>query len=190
MKNHNINAVRTSHYPNTSHFYRLCDRLGLYVIDENNMESHGSWARQNRDRVVPGDRPEWLDLILYRGRNMVERDKNHACVLLRSCGNESFGGKDIYLLSEMFRSLDPSRLVHYEGVANDPRYPDTTDVYSRMYFRVRDIVNYLEHDPDKPFINCEFSHAMGNSCGGIGEYTDLEDRYPMYQGGLDRKSVV
>ncbi|MBQ8160492.1 MAG: beta-galactosidase [Clostridia bacterium] len=184
MKNHNINAVRTSHYPNTSHFYRLCDRLGLYVIDENNMESHGSWARQNRDRVVPGDRPEWLDLILYRGRNMVERDKNHACVLLWSCGNESFGGKDIYLLSEMFRSLDPSRLVHYEGVANDPRYPDTTDVYSRMYFRVRDIVNYLEHDPDKPFINCEFSHAMGNSCGGIGLYTDLEDRYPMYQGGF------
>ena len=184
MKALNINAVRTSHYPNHSMFYRLCDELGLYVIDETNIETHGTWARASRDRILPGDREEWQDLVLYRGRNMLERDKNHACVLLWSCGNESFGGKVLYELSRLFHRLDPTRLVHYEGVTLDMRYPDTTDVFSRMYARVKDIRAYLDSNPAKPFINCEFSHAMGNSCGGIGLYTDLEKIYPMYQGGF------
>ncbi|MBQ9324369.1 MAG: beta-galactosidase [Clostridia bacterium] len=184
MKKLNINAVRTCHYPNHSLLYRLCDEYGLYVIDETNLESHGSWSFGHPEDIVPGDRPEWLKLLLYRGRNMQERDKNHACILLWSCGNESYGGKDIYELSEMFRHRDPTRLVHYEGVTQDPRYPDTTDVFSRMYCKAADIEAYLQNDPKKPFINCEYTHAMGNSCGGIGEYTDLEDRYPMYQGGF------
>ena len=186
MKRMNINAVRTCHYPNDSYFYKLCDRYGLYVIDETNIESHGSWARNGHDPslAVPNDRPEWLELILDRGRSMQERDKNHPSILLWSCGNESYGGKDLFLLSEMFRQRDPSRLVHYEGVANDPRYPDTTDVYSRMYHKVADIEKYLNNDPQKPFINCEYTHAMGNSCGGMVHYTELEDKYPMYQGGF------
>ncbi|MBR6027477.1 MAG: DUF4981 domain-containing protein [Clostridia bacterium] len=185
MKGMNVNAVRTCHYPNTSLFYRLCDRYGLYVIDETNIESHGTWARGGKlEQVVPGDRPDWQELILARGRAMQERDKNHACVLLWSCGNESFGGRDLFELSEMFRRRDPGRLVHYEGVANDQRYPDTTDVYSRMYAKVADIEKYLQTKPAKPFMNCEYTHAMGNSCGGIGLYADLEDSYPQYQGGF------
>lgn len=183
FKRMNINAVRTSHYPNTSEFYRLCDRYGLYVIDETNMETHGSWATK-RDWVLPDNRPEWHGAVLDRGRSMLERDKNHACILLWSCGNESWGGSNIFDLSNFFRQRDPSRLVHYEGVANDQRYPDTTDVYSRMYFKAADIEKYLNSNPDKPFINCEYMHAMGNSLGGMRLYTDLEDKYPMYQGGF------
>ena len=187
MKSMNVNAVRTCHYPNDSYLYKLCDRYGLYVIDETNIESHGSWQDSfgiNPDWVVPGDREDWAEMVIDRGRSMLERDKNHACVLLWSCGNEAFGGKDLQALAHWFRQRDPSRLVHYEGVTNDPRYPDTTDVESRMYAKVADIVDYLENDPPKPFVNCEYTHAMGNSCGGIGLYTDLEDKYPMYQGGF------
>ena len=185
MKGMNVNAVRTCHYPNTSEFYRLCDRYGLYVIDETNIESHGSWQRaEGPVWVVPGDREDWQQMILRRGLNMLERDKNHACVLLWSCGNESFGGKDLFELSQQFRRLDPTRLVHYEGVRNDGRYPGTTDVHSRMYAKVADIEEYLNNNPDKPFMNCEYTHAMGNSCGGICLYRELEDKYPMYQGGF------
>ena len=186
MKAMNVNAIRTCHYPNDPLFYRLCDRYGFYVIDETNIETHGTWARQPHDPeyVVPGDRPEWLDAVLDRGASMLERDKNHPCVLLWSCGNESFGGADLYALSQYFRTRDPGRLVHYEGVRNDPRYPDTTDVHSRMYAKVKDIRAYLDEQPDKPFMNCEYTHAMGNSCGGMHLYRELEDEYPMYQGGF------
>lgn len=186
IKRMNINAIRTCHYPNHSYLYKLCDRYGLYVIDETNIESHGTWSRPNdgKDLLVPGDRPDWLETTIDRGRSMVERDKNHPCILLWSCGNESFGGRNLYELSEFFRHRDPSRLVHYEGVVNDPRYPDTTDVYSRMYCRVSQIEKYLNDDPQKPFINCEYTHAMGNSCGGMSLYSELEDKYPMYQGGF------
>ena len=187
IKAMNVNAVRTCHYPNDSLFYRLCDRYGLYVIDETNIETHGSWAGPvfgNPETTVPGDRPEWQAAVLDRGASMLERDKNHACVLLWSCGNESFGGLDLFNLSQYFRQRDPSRLVHYEGVRNDPRYPGTTDVHSRMYAKVADIEAYLNGRPDKPFINCEYTHAMGNSCGGIDLYRTLEDKYPNYQGGF------
>ena len=183
MKAMNINAVRTCHYPNTSEFYRLCDEYGLYVIDEANIETHGSWQPMH-DWVVPDNRPEWQEAVLARGRAMLERDKNHPCILLWSCGNESWGGKDLYELSQYYRREDPTRLVHYEGVANDPRYPDTTDVHSNMYRKVASIEEYLQSNPDKPFINCEYTHAMGNSCGGMSLYTALEDKYPMYQGGF------
>ena len=184
MKQLNINAVRTSHYPNTTEFYRLCDRLGLYVIDETNIESHGSWGQTDAEHAVPADSEAWLPAVLYRGKNMQERDKNHACIVIWSCGNESYGGKDLYELSEMFRHRDPTRLVHYEGIVHDMRYPDTSDVYSRMYCRADEIEAYLQADPQKPFINCEYTHAMGNSCGGMSKYSELEDRYPMYQGGF------
>lgn len=183
MKGMNINAVRTCHYPNDSRFYRLCDQYGLYVIDETNIESHGSWAPMH-DWYIPGDKPEWRAMTLRRGQSMQERDKNHPCVLLWSCGNESYGGTNLRDLAAMFRDRDHTRLVHYEGVANDPRYPETTDVYSRMYFKVAEIEQYLNSNPDKPFINCEYTHAMGNSCGGMSLYSALEDKYPMYQGGF------
>lgn len=185
MKAMNVNAIRTCHYPNCTRFYELCDTFGFYVIDETNIETHGTWQRANPEELaVPGSRPEWLEAVLARGRAMLERDKNHPCVLLWSCGNESFYGDDLLALSDWFRRRDPSRLVHYEGCWPSERYGCTTDVYSRMYWKVSDIERYLSQDPPKPFISCEFSHAMGNSNGGLSLYTALEDRWPMYQGGF------
>ena len=183
MKAMNINAVRTCHYPNTTEFYRLCDEYGLYVIDETNIETHGSWAPWH-DWVVPGDKPEWHEAVLNRGRCMLERDKNHPCILIWSCGNESWGGCNLFDLSEYFRHTDPTRLVHYEGCVHDKRYLHTSDMLSHMYMKAADIEKYLKNDPQRPFINCEYTHAMGNSCGGMNEYTALEDKYPMYQGGF------
>lgn len=189
MKRHHINAVRTCHYPNDSRWYRLCDRYGLYLIDETNLETHGTWGypgaeQEQHAKALPGDDERWLSCTLDRGMKMLERDKNHPSVLIWSCGNESFGGTNLLALSNAFRRRDPSRLVHYEGVANDPRYPATTDIYSRMYCRPDAIEAYLKDAPEKPFINCEYIHAMGNSLGGMHLYTALEDRYPMYQGGF------
>ncbi len=183
MKAMNINAVRTCHYPNTTEFYRLCDEYGLYVIDETNIESHGSWAPMH-NWVVPGDKPEWREMTINRGRSMLQRDKNHPCILLWSCGNESWGGSNLFALSEYFRKTDPTRLVHYEGCVHDKRYLHTSDMLSHMYMKAADIEKYLQNNPDRPFINCEYTHAMGNSCGGMNEYTALEDKYPMYQGGF------
>ncbi len=187
FKRNNINAVRTSHYPNQSAFYRLCDEYGLYVIDEANLESHGSWQKDNKIEpswVVPGDRPDWRDCVLDRARSMLERDKNHASILIWSCGNESFGGRVIYDMSNWLRARDPSRLVHYEGIFHDRRYDGTSDMESRMYARPGDVEAWLKDDPQKPFILCEYTHAMGNSCGGMHLYTDLADKYPHYQGGF------
>jgi beta-galactosidase len=187
LKQHNINAVRTSHYPNTSLWYRLCDVFGLYLIDEADLESHGSWQKEGKvrpDWVVPGDRPDWRAAVLDRAQAMLERDKNHASVLIWSCGNESFGGANIAAMADWFRQHDSSRPVHYEGIFHDRRYPATSDMESRMYTKPQDVVAYLESAPEKPFILCEYSHAMGNSCGGLHLYTDLVDRYPQYQGGF------
>lgn len=189
MKRHNINAVRTSHYPNVSLFYELCDKYGLYVIDETNLESHGIWDTIARggasmDSAIPGDNPEWLPAILSRAAAMYERDKNHPCILIWSCGNESFGGRDIFEVSQMFRKKDPSRLVHYEGVAHDRRYNDTTDIESQMYTPAADVEAFLQKNRRKPFILCEYGHAMGNSCGGVHKYTELAERDPLYQGGF------
>ena len=184
LKRNNINAVRTSHYPNQSLWYRLCDRYGIYLIDETNLESHGSWDKDGLEGAIPGDREEWLGAVLDRAKNMFQRDKNHPSVLIWSCGNESFGGRDIYEMSQYFRKADPTRLVHYEGVFHDRRFNATSDMESRMYAKPDEIREYLENDPEKPYISCEYMHAMGNSCGGMGLYTELEDEYPKYQGGF------
>lgn len=188
MKQNNINAIRTSHYPNGSLLYRLCDKYGLYLIDETNMETHGSWdtvrADGDDDYIVPNDRPEWLPLLLDRENSMYQRDKNHPSILIWSCGNESYGGKDIYEMSQFFRKEDPTRLVHYEGVFNDRRYNDTSDMESQMYTPVEKIKEFLAKDRSKPFICCEYTHAMGNSCGAMHKYTDLTDTDPLYQGGF------
>jgi len=174
MKQNNINAIRTSHYPNGSLLYRLCDEYGLYLIDETNMETHGSWdtvrADGDDDYIVPNDRPEWLQLLLDRENSMYQRDKNHPSILIWSCGNESYGGKDIYEMSQFFRKEDPTRLVHYEGVFNDRRYNDTSDMESQMYTPVEKIKEFLAKDRSKPFICCEYTHAMGNSCGAMHKY--------------------
>ena len=189
MKRNNINAIRTSHYPNHSFLYDLCDRYGLYMIDEANMESHGSWDPYAKgmgdwDFIVPCDREEWLGAMLDRANSMYQRDKNHPAILIWSCGNESFGGKVIYEMSQQFRRQDPTRLVHYEGVMNDRRYNDTSDMESQMYTPAEKIAEFLKKDRSKPFICCEYLHAMGNSCGAMYKYTDLTDTEPLYQGGF------
>ncbi|MCI1858411.1 MAG: DUF4981 domain-containing protein [Sporolactobacillus sp.] len=187
LKRHNINAVRTSHYPDQSYWYRLCDEYGIYLIDENNLETHGTWQQPGgtvAENVLPGGKPEWHDSVLDRAHSLLERDKNHPSVLIWSCGNESYGGKNIFDISEYFREADPSRIVHYEGIFHDRSYNATSDVESRMYAKVEEIEHYLENDPEKPYLSCEYMHAMGNSCGNFHEYTALEDRYPLYQGGF------
>ena len=188
MKQNNINAIRTCHYPDASMIYELCDEYGIYMIDETNLESHGSWdvAEFTKDYtyVVPHDKPEWLDMMLDRANSMYQRDKNHAAILIWSCGNESFGGKDIFEMSQFFHKEDPTRLVHYEGLCHDRRYNDTSDMESQMYPSVEAIKEFLAKDNSKPFICCEYTHAMGNSCGAMHKYTDLTDTEPKYQGGF------
>ena len=188
MKQNNINAIRTCHYPDASLIYELCDEYGIYMIDETNLESHGSWdtAEFTKDYtyVVPHDKPEWLDMMLDRANSMYQRDKNHAAILIWSCGNESFGGKDIFEMSQFFHKADPTRLVHYEGVCHDRRYNDTSDMESQMYPSVEAIKEFLAKDDSKPFVCCEYTHAMGNSCGAMHKYTDLTDTEPKYQGGF------
>ena len=183
-KRNNINTVRTSHYPNNSLWYKLCDRYGIYVIDEANMETHGSWQTGGNYKAgpVPGDNLMWLPALLDRANSMQQRDKNHPSVILWSCGNESFGGKVIWEMSRQMRRFDPSRPIHYEGVANDQRYPDTTDLTSRMYTHAEDVPALIKANPDKPFILCEYAHAMGNSCGALHKYLALEEQYPQYAG--------
>ena len=188
MKQNNINAIRTCHYPDASPIYRLCDEYGLYMIAENNLESHGSWdvAELTGDYtdIVPHNKPEWLGMMLDRVNSMYQRDKNHPAILIWSCGNESFGGKDIFEMSEFYRKNDPTRLVHYEGLFHDRSYNATSDMESQMYPSVEAIKEFLAKDDSKPFICCEYTHAMGNSCGAMNKYTDLTDTEPKYQGGF------
>lgn len=187
LKQANINAVRTSHYPNQTLWYELCDEYGVYVIDEMNLETHGSWQKMGAVEPswnIPGSRPEWQDIVLDRAISMIERDKNHPSILIWSCGNESYAGEVIRNVANLFRERDPSRLVHYEGVFHNREYDDASDMESRMYAKPADIEQYLQNDPSKPYISCEYMHAMGNSVGGLHKYTELEQKYPMYQGGF------
>jgi beta-galactosidase len=187
IKRNNMNAVRTSHYPNQSYWYELCDLYGVYVIDEMNLETHGSWQKMGAVEPswnVPGSRPEWQDIVMDRAISMYERDKNHPSILIWSLGNESYVGDVLVNVARYFRSVDGGRLVHYEGVFYDRAFSEASDMESRMYAKPADIEEYLDNNPDKPYISCEYMHAMGNSLGGMSLYTDLERKYPMYQGGF------
>ena len=200
----NMNAVRTCHYPNRTEWYHMCDRKGIYLMDETNLEAHGSWQKDALpDSIepswnVPGSYPEWREVVLDRAKSMFERDKNHVSILFWSCGNEAFCGTNIVAMADYFRSVDPSRLVHYEGVyftrgvANGtptsphwkPEWEKSSDMESRMYATPWDVREYLESDPPKPYISCEYMHNMGNSLGGMESYVRLGDEFPMYQGGF------
>ncbi|MFA6664365.1 MAG: glycoside hydrolase family 2 TIM barrel-domain containing protein [Lachnospiraceae bacterium] len=188
MKLNNINAIRTSHYPDCTELYDLCDEYGIYLIAENNLESHGSWdeglKRGDTSLTVPNCHKEWKPIMLDRVNSCYQRDKNHPSILIWSVGNESYGGSVIYAMSQKFRELDDTRPVHYEGVFNDRRYNDSSDIESRMYAKVDEIKAFLSKHRDKPFISCEYTHAMGNSCGAMFKYTDLADEEPLYQGGF------
>jgi len=191
MKQHNINAVRTSHYPPDPRFLGLCDEYGLLVIDECDLETHG-FALVNW-RNNPSDDPRWQPACLDRIERTVERDKNHPCVIMWSLGNEAGTGCNLAQMAAWIRGRDPGRLIHYEGEA-DSFY---VDVYSRMYPGYDELdaigrrqepvtanAGHDEHRRGLPMIMCEFGHAMGNGPGGLSEYQDLIDRHPRLHGGF------
>ena len=191
MKAHNVNAVRTSHYPPHPRFLELCDELGLYVIDECDLETHGFMALEWRGN--PSDDPAWEDALVDRMRRMVERDKNHPCVVLWSLGNESGMGRGLGAMAAWARARDPSRPLHYE---HDWSCRDV-DVYSRMYATHEEVdaIGRGEEpaleDPAldarrrrMPFLLCEYAHAMGNGPGGLADYQALFERHPRCQGGF------
>ena len=187
FRRNNINAVRTCHYPDQTLWYELCDCNGIYMIDEANLESHGSWQKMGAVEPswnVPGSLPEWRDCVVDRARSMFERDKNHTAILIWSCGNESYAGEDILAMSEFFRANDPGRLVHYEGVFHCRAFDRISDIESRMYAKPDEVRAYLESNPAKPFLLCEYMHDMGNSLGGMESYIRLAEEYPQYQGGF------
>ncbi len=187
FRRNNINAVRTCHYPNQTYWYDLCDRNGIYMMDETNLESHGSWQKPgviDPSWNIPGNLPEWKDCVLDRAKSMFQRDKNHPSILFWSCGNESYAGEDILAMAEYFRAQDPSRLVHYEGVFNNRAYDEISDIESRMYATPSAIREYLQGNPKKPFILCEYMHDMGNSLGGMESYIRLGEEFQQYQGGF------
>jgi beta-galactosidase len=176
MKRYNINTVRTCHYPDDPQWYDLCDRYGLYLIDEANIESHGMGYEPDRTLA---NRPEWREAHLDRIRRLVERDKNHPSVIIWSMGNEAGDGTNFEAASEWIHRRDPSRPVHYERAELRPH----TDIYCPMYPDISAIVAYAEKKQDRPLIMCEYEHAMGNSCGNFQEYWDAIEQYPELQGG-------
>ncbi len=188
FKENNINAVRTCHYPDQIAWYGLCDENGIYCMSETNLESHGSWGKYaclDASWNVPGDFPEWKEVVLDRARTNFETFKNHPSVLFWSLGNESYAGENIAAMHQFFKSVDSSRLVHYEGVAVNRSYEDRiSDMESRMYAEPWEIEEYLNNNPKKPYVLCEYMHDMGNSIGGMKSYMDLFDKYEMFQGGF------
>ncbi|WP_435133437.1 glycoside hydrolase family 2 TIM barrel-domain containing protein [Actinacidiphila sp. bgisy144] len=192
MKRHNINAVRTSHYPPESAFLDLCDEYGLWVVDECDLETHG--FAENGWRRNPSDDPAWRPALLDRAERMVERDKNHPSVVIWSLGNESGVGENLRAMAEWIRDRDPDRLIHYEGDWDNCAY---TDLYSAMYADYPAVAAIgagqeprtgdPAHDARRramPFVLCEYAHAMGNGPGGLRQYQELFERHPRLAGGF------
>lgn len=188
MKAYNVNAVRTSHYPNQTLWYELCDEYGLYVIDETNLETHGTWyygQQEMNDDNIPASKPEWRDNVIDRCNSMFQRDKNHASIIIWSLGNESFGGDNFIAMYDYLKQADPTRLVHYEGTYHYRPTDSASDIESTMYISPNDIEQYARMKGDKkPYIICEYSHAMGNSCGGLHLYWEMFDKYEILQGAF------
>lgn len=187
MKQHNINAVRTSHYPNHPLWYDLCDEYGLYVIDENNLESHGTrfMTAGEETPLLPDGREEWLPSCMDRIESLYERDKNHPSVIIWSLGNECSGGENFLKMHDYLNEVDPSRPVHYESIWHKETFDfdkNVTDIYSQMYPYPWNLEKDILAYPEKPWMLCEFSHCMGNSCGGNGKYFELMDKYPCFFG--------
>ena len=184
----NINAVRTCHYPDQIPWYYLCDKAGIYMMAETNLESHGTFQKLGAIEPscsVPCSIPQWKEAVLDRARNNFETFKNHTSVLFWSLGNESYAGDNIEAMNDFFKEKKDGRLVHYESSFYNRAYEDTiSDIETRMYAKPKEVEEYLNNDPKKPYILCEFMHDMGNSMGGLGDYMKLIDKYEMYQGGF------
>ena len=188
FKRNNINAVRTCHYPDNLAFYTLCDKNGIYMMAETNLESHGSWQKMGAIEPswnVPGDNEEWFSAVMDRAENNFQSFKNHPSILFWSLGNESYAGEGLRQMNDYFKTKDVHRLVHYEGVFNYPEMKSViSDVESQMYSSPDRIRQYFKLDGSKPFILCEYMHSMGNSCGGFSSYDELFDEFKSYHGGF------
>ncbi|MBQ47580.1 MAG: beta-galactosidase [Zetaproteobacteria bacterium] len=174
IKQSNMNAVRCSHYPANPYWYEICDRIGLYLVDEANLETHGI-----RD-IIPRSLPQWREAVLDRMKSMVERDKNHPSIIMWSLGNEAGFGDNHVAMAEWCRNRDPKRPIMYEQANEDP----IVDVVAPMYHTPAAIERYANKNPSRPMILCEYSHAMGNSCGGFADYWETFKKNPSLQGGF------
>ena len=183
MKSNNINAVRTSHYPQQELWYEMCDKYGLYVIDEANIESHG--IGYDKD-VTLADKPEWAAAHLARMKNMVERDKNHPSVIIWSLGNEAGDGHNFLNNYKWTKGRDVTRPVQYERAEQFTNTTERhTDIICPMYAKIEKIEAYAKDEKnDRPLILCEYAHAMGNSTGNLQEYWDVIEKYPILQGAF------
>ena len=186
MKRHNVNMVRTSHYPNDPRFTGLCDKLGIYVVDETDLECHGMIFGSSRSEL--SNSPEWTKSYVDRAESMVERDKNHPSILMWSLGNESGYGENHKAMSRAIKNRDSSRFVHYEGAhsgyVQGVQQTDVVDIESHMYASPADTEKYLNNkEYSQPFFQCEYSHAMGNGPGDLKAYFDLVLKYDNYFGG-------
>ncbi len=182
MKQHNINAVRTSHYPNAPEWYSLCDEYGLYVMDEANIESHELWADHN---IYLSEDTSWTKAFVERGAAMVQRDKNHPSIIFWSMGNETGWGKNFDSMYAAIKKIDPERPIHYESKI--PAYANVLsryDIISMMYPTVKDVIKFMHKDSTRPVIICEYAHSMGNSLGNFREYWNAFYKYPRLQGGF------
>ena len=188
MIRNNINAVRTCHYPDQIPWYYLCDKAGIYVMAETNMESHGTFQKLGviePSCSVPCSIPQWREAVVDRARSNFETFKNHTAILFWSLGNESYAGDDIEAMNTYFKEKQDGRFVHYESSFYDRNYEETiSDVESRMYAKPYEVEEYLNNNPKKPYLLCEYMHDMGNSMGGLGTYMKLIDKYEMYHGGF------
>jgi len=198
MKEHNVNAVRTSHYPNSPLFYKLCDYYGFYVIDEADHESHGtieiyygndSWDKK-KDKCPAHivDNPDYNESVLDRVQRCVHRDKNSPSVVIWSMGNEAFFGCTIENALAWTKKFDITRLTHYEGTFQAGKYREfdlsSLDLWSRMYPTLKEIKEYLDNDPPRPLVLCEYCHAMGNGPGDLEDYFELIDKYDSFCGAF------
>ena len=188
IRHNHINAVRTCHYPDHISWYYKCDQAGIYLMAETNLETHGSWQKMGAVEPswnVPGSVACWKACTLDRAVSNFETFKNHTAVLFWSLGNESYAGDVLKDMNHYYKEKDPDRLVHYEGVFHNRSYEDViSDMESQMYTSPENVKEYLENNPKKPFILCEYMHDMGNSLGGMESYMRLLDQYENYQGGF------
>lgn len=188
IRRNHINAVRTCHYPDHISWYYRCDQAGIYLMAETNLETHGSWQKMGATEPswnVPGNIECWRACTLDRAVSNFETFKNHTSVLFWSLGNESYAGNVLREMNQYYKEKDPDRLVHYEGVCHNRSYEDViSDMESQMYTSPENVKEYLENNPKKPFLLCEYMHDVGNSLGGMESYIRLLDQYDNYQGGF------
>ncbi|GAP86854.1 putative glycosyl hydrolase family 2 [Rosellinia necatrix] len=181
LRSFGINAIRTSHYINDPRFYDLADALGFWILDEADLECHGFGAVGGDAGSYLSDNPDWKDAYVDRAVQMVMRDKNHPSIIMWSLGNEAFYGRNHQAMYDEIKKIDATRLIHYEG----DQLAQTADLFSRMYTPVDEMIKYAEEEKwDKPFVMCEYAHAMGNGPGAIQEYIDAFYKYPRLMGGF------